>query len=187
MDTINDKLIAFVLPRESSEITIDSTDETSKSFDIIPQAERVAINLSENTRASLQNAKGEITLNNKENKPIQLNSITPQSSSFTLISRIPTKINEVDFIGQQGLNVQPSGDNTVEVGRMKIHSNSKGTINNLKINNIVFGTSSSLNIAANVDMSESSIDLAYNEVFQTFIAIEFIITRFCNPKCFLCF
>ena len=168
VDMINDKLIAFILPPESREITIDSTDETPKSFDIIPQAEEVTINLGVNTRASLQNAKGKVTINNNENKAIQLNSITPQSSDFTLISKIPTKINEVDFIGQQGLNVQSSSNNNVEVGRMKIQSNSEGTINNLKVNNIVFGTSSCLNIAANVDMSESSIDLAYNDVPQAF-------------------
>lgn len=159
----NEKSISLVLSEETTEITINSNGESAKSIDIVPQAEEVTITLDEQTKASIQNAKGTITLNNGESKEITLNQVSPQSDKFTLISKVPIKIEEVDFSGQQGMNIQSTNKNDVKIEKVKIQSHSSGTINNAKINNIVLGLLSSLNIVDNVDMTDSSIDLPFNE------------------------
>lgn len=60
----SDKKIALVLPPESREILIDSNGQTPKSFDIIIQCNEITINLGDQTKPSLQNAKGKVRLNN---------------------------------------------------------------------------------------------------------------------------
>lgn len=87
--------------------------------------------------------------------------MTPQSEKFIFIPNVPIKIEEADFLRKQAMRVQNSRENNFEVEKVKIQSNSDGRINNIKVNNIVFGPSSSLNITENVDMSQSSIDLPY--------------------------
>lgn len=54
----------------------------------------------------------------------------------------------------------------VEVEKVKVQQNSVGTINNATINSIIFGYSSSLNIAGFVELVQSSIDLTYNNIPQ---------------------
>lgn len=56
-----------------------------KSFQKQP---KVTINLGEKTKASIQNAKGTVILKNKENKALPLETITPESISFTLFPKV---------------------------------------------------------------------------------------------------
>lgn len=56
-----------------------------KSFQKQP---KVIINLGEKTKASIQNAKGTVILKNKENKALLLETITPESISFTLFPKV---------------------------------------------------------------------------------------------------
>ena len=95
IDNKENKNIVFVLPPDKQELTIDSTNESSSSFDIIPQS-NITINLGENTFVSIPNATGTITLNNKDNQALNLNKVSPNSESFTLVPNVPIKINEIN-------------------------------------------------------------------------------------------
>lgn len=160
----SDKDVSLVLSEETTEITISSNTKKSNIVEIVPKSQEITINLDDNTKASISNAVGQVTLDNADKKQINLNQITPNSEDFVLVPKVPVKIDEVDFTGQQGFTVKlDKENNNVEVEKVKIQAHSTGTINNVAIKNIVLGPESSLNIAGNVDMSQSNIDLPYND------------------------
>lgn len=161
LDSKSSKSISLVLSEETDAITISSKEGSNQIVDIIPKSDEITITLDQQTKASISDAKGIITLQNTDNQQINLNQIIPQSKDFTLIPNTPVKIEEVEFTGQQGLNIESTGNN-VEVEKIKIQAHSSGSINNAVIKNIVLGPLSSLNIDQNVDMTKSNIDLSYN-------------------------
>ena len=157
-------LRGFHLMMKQKEIHIYSVSESNNQVDIVPKSNEITIMLDEQTKPSITSAKGTITLENPENKPIYLSQITPQSNNFILIPKVPIKINEVDFLGENVMKIQTNNNNNnVEIEKIKVQSHSVGTINNAIVKEIVFGPSSNLNIVGNVDMSDSIVDLSYND------------------------
>lgn len=162
IDSDTSKSVSLVLSEGMKEISINSNGKANKQVDIVTRSSEITITLDEQTNASLTNAKGIVTLENNDNKQLNLNQISPQMPNFTLIPKVPIKIQEVEFLGEQGMNIQASSSNSVEVERVKIQAHSSGTINNATIKNILLAPLSSLRIVGNVDMSDSKIDLSYN-------------------------
>ena len=170
LDSNSNKKISLILSEQMKEISIHSlTESSNQQVEIVPKSDEITITLDEQTRPSIAKAKGRITLESNKNEKIYLNQISPQSKNFILIPNVPVKIDEIDFSGENAMNIQTNNNNiNVEIEKIKVQPHSVGTINNAVIKSIVLGPLSSMNFVGNVDISDSIIDLPYNEeLFNT--------------------
>ncbi|KAK8892767.1 hypothetical protein M9Y10_030008 [Tritrichomonas musculus] len=170
LDSNSNKKISLILSEQMKEISIHSlTESSNQQVEIVPKSDEITITLDEQTRPSIAKAKGRITLESNKNEKIYLNQISPQSKNFILIPNVPVKIDEIDFSGENAMNIQTNNNNiNVEIEKIKVQPHSVGTINNAAIKSVVLGPLSSMNFVGNVDISDSIIDLPYNEeLFNT--------------------
>lgn len=163
-DSNSNKKISLILSEKMKEISIHSlTESSNQQVEIVPKSDEITITLDEQTKPSIAKAKGRITLESNKNEKIYLSQISPQSKNFILIPNVPVKIDEIDFSGENAMGIQTNNNNNVEIEKIKVQPHSVGTINNAVIKSIVLGPSSSMNFVGNVDISDSIIDLPYNE------------------------
>lgn len=159
----NDKDVSLIIPDDKKEMTFsDPENGPEQKFTIIPKADEVTITLSTKTLASIEAGK-KVTLKSENNEKLSLKQVSPKSQNFILASNVSIDIEEAVFSGNQGMDIQLTEEGTlINITNITVQQSSSGTINNAVITNIVLAPLSSLNIASNVDLSETSIDFPFN-------------------------